>query len=380
MNLSLVLVLTVLSQERLPPPVQAVPPPPYFTELVDYAGMTNVAGNVDGPRLFSAQLKNPGWIASRAGGLAFVVTDGAAPGTSALRFIVQSGVYTYTPILPFAQGDVGGVATDPVTGEVLITDTRRHLIFKIATFGATPTVFAGSSTQVSCFVLNAPCFVGGSANGNGTLAQFSAPGGIAVDSSRQIWVADLGNRAIRKITSAGDVSTLTLSAAPADFEPKNLVLDEVRSRLLVTSRNAVYAVSFSGQVAHIAGVPGNSGLGAAMLDGEASVARFASPAGLAVDDAGNIFVADSEQVPMINPFRIVSRGAIRQISPGVSVRNPFASYPTSVATLSLAPGLVDRNGYTFWSDATLEQPRGLAWVGSVLAVTDTQRHTVRLIR
>lgn len=95
------------------------------------------------------------------------------------------------------------------------------------------TTFAGSSN------------LSGSTDDTGSAARFSYPDGIGVDSNGNVYVADSGNNTIRKITSAGVVTTL-------------------------------------------AGTAGTSG----SADGNGSAARFNSPAGLAVDGAGNIYVAD----------------------------------------------------------------------------------------
>jgi hypothetical protein len=84
----------------------------------------------------------------------------------------------------------------------------------------------------------------GFADGVGSVAQFSFPFGVAVDSSGNVYVADRFNNRIRKITPSGSVSTLAGS-----------------------------------------GTPGFS-------DGVGSVAQFSGPFGVAVDSSGNGYVAD----------------------------------------------------------------------------------------
>jgi DNA-binding beta-propeller fold protein YncE len=86
----------------------------------------------------------------------------------------------------------------------------------------------------------------GSADGNGTTARFWNPQGLAVDGVGNIYVADTGNNVVRKITPMGQVTT-------------------------------------------IAGLAGVSGF----ADGPGLQARFNGPAGIAVDHAGNIYVADA---------------------------------------------------------------------------------------
>jgi secreted PhoX family phosphatase len=86
----------------------------------------------------------------------------------------------------------------------------------------------------------------GSADGSGSSARFSSPGGVAVDSTGNLYVADTANHTIRKITSAGTVSTL-------------------------------------------AGLAGASG----SANGTGSAARFNQPQGVAVDTNGIVYVADT---------------------------------------------------------------------------------------
>ena len=89
-----------------------------------------------------------------------------------------------------------------------------------------------------------PC-CGGSADGTGSDARFNFPFGVAVDSAGNVYVADHGNNTIRKVTSAGVVTTL-------------------------------------------AGLAGSRG----SADGTVGAARFNDPSGVAVDSVGNVYVAE----------------------------------------------------------------------------------------
>src|SRR5438270_146875 len=101
----------------------------------------------------------------------------------------------------------------------------------------------------------------GSTNGTGSGARFDFPDGVAVDSAGNVYVADSGNDTIRKITASGVVSTL-------------------------------------------AGLAGSSG----SADGTGNAARFSLPTGVAVDSAGNVYVADyvNHTIRKISPARVVS--------------------------------------------------------------------------
>src|ERR1035437_3505011 len=87
-----------------------------------------------------------------------------------------------------------GIAADSV-GNVYVADIANHTIRQIAPGGAVSTL-AGLAG------------VSGSANGTGSSARFYQPEGVAVDSGRNVYVADTWNHTIRTITPAGVVSTL----------------------------------------------------------------------------------------------------------------------------------------------------------------------------
>ncbi len=101
-----------------------------------------------------------------------------------------------------------GVATDSA-GNVYVADTvffGNSTIRKITPAGVVSTL-AGTAAVL------------GSADGTGAAASFNLPSGIATDSAGNVYVADTDNSTIRKITSAGVVTTVVGTARQADFAP-----------------------------------------------------------------------------------------------------------------------------------------------------------------
>ncbi|MGB0581262.1 MAG: SMP-30/gluconolactonase/LRE family protein [Limisphaerales bacterium] len=139
----------------------------------------------------------------------------------------------------------------------------------------------------------------GSADGNGAMARFNDPSGLAVGSDGRIYLADSRNHVIRAIATNGVVSTLAgvageqgnLDGVDARFDHPSGLIILADGSLLVgdTGNHVIRRIAVDGTVATFAGLAGQ----ADHLDGQASSARFSSPIGLAVDAAGNIFVADS---------------------------------------------------------------------------------------
>ena len=188
------------------------------------------------------------------------------------------------------------VAVD-TAGNLYVTDSGLNQIRKITPAGAM-SILAGSTN---------PNASSGSADGTGTAATFNNPRGIAVDSAGNVYVADTNNHTIRKITAAGVVTTfagsagtpIKNSAGNSDGIGKNARFNtpiglsvDASGNLYVADKgnNAVRKITSSGVVSTLAGTPGTAG----SSDGIGIAARFNQPYSLTADNAGNLFVADTK--------------------------------------------------------------------------------------
>jgi DNA-binding beta-propeller fold protein YncE len=128
-----------------------------------------------------------------------------------------------------------------------------------------------------------------------------SPSGVATDTAGNLYISDTGNRRVRKLSAAGVVSTF------ASFDtPIGLALDAAGSLYVADAGSSrVFKVSPSGVVAPVAGsgVRGFDGDG-----GPALQAQFDRPRGVAVDAAGNLFIADTgnNRVRMVDLTGVVT--------------------------------------------------------------------------
>jgi sugar lactone lactonase YvrE len=197
-----------------------------------------------------------------------------------------------------AQFDIPqGVAVDG-SGNVYVADQNNHRIRKITPAGVVTTL-AGSGTA-------------GATDATGAAAQFDSPSGVTVDSAGNLYVGDTGNHRIRKITPAGVVTTLagsTIGAsngtgAAAQFSSPFGVAVDAAGNVYVADQNnrRIRKVTAAGVVTTLAGSTQG------FADGTGAAAQFDTPSGVAVDDAGNVYVADTfnHRIRKITPAGVVT--------------------------------------------------------------------------
>ncbi len=286
----------------------------------------------------------------------------ADTGNNTVRKITTSGVVSTmagTAGVPGSKNGTGsgalfnspnGVAVDG-SGNVYVADTGNNLIRKITPAGVVTTLAGSAGTN-------------GYANGTGTAAVFNLPISVAVDSAGNVYVADLFNYVVRKITPAGVVTTPygqvgvaghldgigtgALFNAPfgvavdsgnnlyvADSQtpptPTTAQPPPTADEMLVTGNNLVRRASAAGVVSTIAGEPGVSGSG----DGTGSSAQFYSVQGVAISSAGVVYLADTFNQTIreggITPV-IVTQLGTQTITAGQSVT--FAVSATGTGNLT----------------------------------------------
>src|SRR5262249_35624860 len=147
--------------------------------------------------------------------------------------------------------------------------------------------------------------------GDATKAEFASPWGVSVDSSGNLYVADLWNYRLRKISTSGSVSTAAGDGlfsysgdggqgAKAELNgPLSVALDGAGNLYIAdTQNNAVRKVAPSGVITTIAGTgtAGFSGDG-----GSAVAAQLNKPQAVAADASGNVYISDSQN----NRVRVV---------------------------------------------------------------------------
>ena len=248
------------------------------------SGYTDATGTL-------ARFDNPTGVAVDLAGNVYV----ADQDNNVIRKITATGIVTTLAgdgILGYLDDATGtnarfnlpaGVALD-AAGNVYVADQNNNRIRKISPAGAV-TTFAGDGTP-------------GHLDATGTAAKFFSPTGVAVDAAGNVYVADLNNNRIRKITPAGVVTTLAgdgtndyldgVGTAAQFASPQGVAVDAA-GNVYVADRdnNRIRKITPAGVVTTLAGSTGG------YLDGTGTAAKFNSPQGVAVDAAGNLYVADN---------------------------------------------------------------------------------------
>jgi hypothetical protein len=316
------------------------------------AGAKEINGSADGTGT-ATSFSRPLGVATDSTGNVYVTDSGTVThslgtysGSETIRKITPSGVVSTLAGTPWTSGSTdgtgaaahfrspSGVATDSA-GNVYVADSGNNTIRKITPTGVVSTL-AGTPG------------VTGSADGTGAAASFTGPSGVTTDSAGNVYVADIGNSTIRKITPAGVVSTLAgtpgvygsadgTGATASFYYPSGLASDSAGNIYVADAgNNTIRKIAPSGVVSTLAGSPGALVI-LGSSDGIGATASFNYPSGVASDSAGNVYVADegNNTIRKITPTGVVSTlagtpGAIGSAD-GIGAAARFA-YPSGVAT------------------------------------------------
>ncbi|HUN31365.1 MAG TPA: hypothetical protein VMU95_05040 [Trebonia sp.] len=306
----------------------------------------------------------------RLWGATAVVAAVAAAGLSA-GLSASAAASPVLKTLTYTSTGPGGGLYHPVgvaaaNGTVYVSNSGANIVAAIAN-GTTTTAFAGS---LSAFGEHGD-------NGQATSASLYHPGGLAVDASGDVFIADSGDNVVRKVTPAGVISrtagtgTAGLGfSGPVGFpatlssldHPQNVAVNAQGDVFIAdTYNNRVLKVTPQGKVTTVAGD------GAAGYSGDGRLAVFSQlnePTGLAVDAQGNLYIADS------------SNNVIRRVDAKTGIITTVAGdYAADKASGGLGGFSGDGGPAT---SARLNAPQGVAVDGAGdLFIADTFNNAIR---
>ncbi|HEV8073041.1 MAG TPA: ice-binding family protein [Opitutaceae bacterium] len=244
------------------------------------------------------------------------------------------------------------------SGNLYVGDSSLNTIQQISPTGVVSLV-AGSSGS------------GGSTDGTGASALFNQPGGIVINSSGVLFVADTGNSTIRKIAPGGVVTTFAGSAANKSYQdgtgtsawfnsPVGIAVDAFGNLFVADSKNTVIRkITPTAAVTTFAGAAG-------VIGSTDSPARFNAPFGLAVDfSTSNVYVGDSSN----NTIRKITSFGITSTLAGLPLTTGSADGTGNVARFNLPDGeATDTAGNVYIADTASSTIRKMTPGGTVTTI------------
>ena len=278
-------------------------------------------------------------------------TAGFADGTgSAARFGGD-------PALAVSGTRIAGMTLD-AAGNIYVADSLNSRIRKITTAGVV-TTFAGSGAF-------------GSSNGTAATATFSTPAAMVFDAAGNMFVTDTQAHNVRKIATDGTVTTFAGSGIYSSVDgtgiqasfraPSGIVIDAA-GNLYVGDAEAhvIRKITAAGVVTTFAGTTNVAG----SADGTGTSASFNDPAGLAIDAAGNLFVADAKN----NKIRKITPAGVVTTYAGSGAAGKDDSTTATAATFNVPVNLsIDSDGFLYVADTNSARIRKISPSGKVTTV------------
>jgi hypothetical protein len=321
----------------------------------------------DGSAATSADINAPNGISATTGGTFFI---GDSNNERVRKFTVggvintvagNGSTNTETPINPIDPH--GAVLNSPYsvvadsTGNVYVAERAANVIRELVHSTGKLNNFAGTGTAG---------FLGDGLSA--TSAEVNQPFGVAKDGAGNVYIADTNNCVIRKVNTAGIITTFAGTpnrcgflgeGGPATsaefFFPRGVAVDSSNNVYIADTDNGVIREVVAGTISTIAGIPGHNGYSGD--GGPATSALLSSPTSIAIDSANDVFIADqnNHRIREIsaqtgNISTVAGNGSGNFTGDGIANQNALSS-PQGV--------IVDRNNNLFIADTNNERVR---WV------------------
>lgn len=320
---------------------------------------SGVAGLVNGTGTAAAFNQPSGLCADLSGNI--YVADSY---NNVIRMITPAGVVTTLagsggqvfadgPGLSAQFNSPYGICFDPISGNLYVADQSNRRIRQIT---LSPNVVVSTIAGTG---------VAGAVNGAGSSATFDAPTGVCTDASGNVYVADQNNNMIRKITTAGVVSTYAGSGTSgntngtgtaAQFDSPTGVSADLSGNIYVAdySNHKIRKIDPSTVVTTLAGFPGFG-----YTNGNTSVAQFYGPIGISSFTGGILYVADrfNNSIRMISPCTAPNAPSASSTATSVCIGQSTTLTATGTGTISwytaTVGGTAIATGTAYATSATL---------------------------
>jgi uncharacterized protein (TIGR03437 family) len=319
----------------------------------------------DGGPATAGRISNPASLALDASGNLYFSDSTAlrvrkvTAATGVITTVVGGTLSDGLPANSIILGEPEGVAVD-ASGNLYIADAVYSVITKVSPTGKITSV-AGTGTSLGFFADGGPA----------TSAVLNLPNGVAVDSSGNIFIADTGNRRVRKVSAtSGIISTLAgngnyrfsgdggPAASATMYLPVATAVDSSGNLFIAEVGGARVRKVSSGVISTAAG-PANWFAGTSGDGGPATSASFFNPVGVAVDTTGNMFIADG-------------LSGVRKVTAATGVINTVVAAtgpPDSLVSIGAYGVAADAAGNLYFS--ILGQVQELSTSGAVTNVAGT---------